>query len=84
MRALPPVDATELSRISRTGVIRDLGRGGGFILVSVVGVGIVLSRSWFTFWSWGREVTGVDGGKMGAGCRFGVGAIETKLKSVKI
>ena len=42
-------EATELSRISRAGVMRDRGRGGGFILPSVVGVAVAPSRSWFTF-----------------------------------
>jgi hypothetical protein len=61
----------------------DRGRGGGFILFSVVGVAVAPSRSWFTFWGWGREFTGVDGGRIGAGWRLGVGAIETGLQVSK-
>ncbi len=65
---------TELSRISRTGVDREGGMGGGFMRCSVVGVEVGVSCCcliWvFTVVCWGEGralVVGVDGGRMGAG-----------------
>lgn len=84
MRALLPAeDSTELSRISREGVTIDLGTGGGFIRVSVVGVEVGVSRCWLFggCCDCGRELLeGVVGGRIGAGCRLFVGAIGTSLK----
>ena len=85
LRALPPdADATELSRTSRAGVINERGSGGGFILVSDVGVFIEVGV-WLFVWMAGDRtfwLFGVEGGRIGAGCRLllmFVGAIGTSL-----
>ena len=82
-RALPPAEeSTELSRISREGVIRDRGTDGGFIRASVAGVELAVSCCWlFGVCCNGRALfEGVEGGRIGAGCRVFVGAIGTNLK----
>ena len=71
--------------MSRTGVISDRGRDGGFILDSEEGAELGASRCWLFMdcWGWGRTwLEGVEGGRIGAGCRLFVGAMleGTSLK----
>jgi len=79
---LPADETTELSRVSRAGVISERGIGGGFMRASEVGVEAALSCCWLLGGGWpcwlpGRALLleGVEGGRIGVGWRLTVGAI---------